>query len=117
MVSYVSYSDKEPLSILFNIDDVVFKTFQEVSNCNRDNEVDIGYQYIDKFKKKITVDDFDCFIASNLDLKTKRKILNLFDIDINTSANISGWSKEQVRISREKNTQFNRDLKIKLLCQ
>ena len=110
----VSYSDKEPLSILFNIDNVIFKTYQELAN---DSESDVRYQYIDKFKKKITVDDFDCFIVSNLDLKTKREMLKLFDIDINTSANISGWSKDQVRISREKNIQFNRDLKIKLLCQ
>jgi hypothetical protein len=103
----MSYNYKKSLDILFNIDDVQFKTFQELPE-------DIRFSYLYKFKKSIGVDDFDEFVASHLDLKYKNEALKLFGIDDNS---IGGWTKSDVKYKREKNVQFNRELKIKLLCQ
>ena len=103
----VSYNHKYSLDLLFNIDDVQFKTFQELPE-------DIRFTYLRKYKKDINVDDFDEFVASHLDLKYKNEALKLFGIDDNP---IGGWTKSDAKNNRERNVQFNRELKIKLLCQ
>jgi len=64
----VGYNHKYSLDILFNIDDIQFKTFQELPQ-------DIRFSYLRKYKKDINVDDFDEFVASHLDLDNSLEIM------------------------------------------
>lgn len=104
----MSWKDQEVLVKIFNIGDVEYKTFRDLPDSSK-------FNYIKRFKKSISVDDFDEFCSSPLRTIEKKEILKMWDID---DCPVSFYiNPDRIREQREKNIQFNRDLKIKLLCQ
>ncbi len=105
----MNWESQKTLEKIFNIGDVEFKTFKSLPESSR-------LDYIKRFKKSISVDDFDEFCSSNkISNELKLEVLKIWDIDkcpIVFYINKSRFTEE-----REKSIQFNRDLKIKLLCQ
>lgn len=105
----MNWEAQKTLEKIFDIGDVEFKTFRYLPESTK-------IDYIKRFKKPISVDDFDEFYSSNnLDTNIKKEILKIWDI--HKCPIVSYLIKDRVREQREKNIQFNRDLKIKLLCQ
>ena len=102
------YKEQEILSKIFNIGDVEYYTFQY------DLPKESRYEYIKRFKKTIDISDFDKFCASDCSGDFKSKILEVFDIScpIPFYYDVNRFTSE-----REKNVQFSRDLKLRLLWQ
>ena len=100
-------SDKKNLQKLFDIGEVEFKTFVSLPE-------DIKYKYINRFKKKISLDDFDSFCSYYMQKEVKDKLLSLFEIECEVPYY---FGIDLFKLERERNVQFTRDLKIKLLCQ
>jgi len=96
------------IKILFDIGDVEYKTFRGLPK-------ELKIEYISRFKKSITVEDFDKFFESPLLNREKIDMLKIYGIEIgsvpfyNVGFNMKSW--------RESNREFDRDLKILLLCQ
>jgi hypothetical protein len=104
----MSYKDMETIKILFDIDYVEYKTYKYLPD-------DLKEKYISRFKKKISVEDFDKFCSEPLLTIEKKKLLRVYNIreqDIPFYTSI-----DMIKSWREKNIDFNRDLKISLLCQ
>lgn len=102
------YKDQEILSILFDIGTIEYYTFQY------DLPENVKFEYLKRFKKVITVSEFDQFCSSGINGELKSKALESFDIKcpIPFYYDLNRFTTE-----REKDVQFSRDLKIKLLCQ
>lgn len=103
----MNWKDKEYLQKLFDIDEVEFRTFVSLPE-------DLKYKYINRFKKKISLDDFDSFCSYYMQKEAKDKLLSLFGIECEVPYYVG---MDLFKLEREKNVQFTRDLKIKLLCQ
>lgn len=110
--------EKKHLQALFNVGDIEYRTFKSLPP-------DTALVYLTKFKKNFTVDDFDLFITardpytygdSTLNSKvTKKNILKIYGIDEIPKEIYGQWDKDSAKRRRENDTQFNRELKLKLL--
>ena len=90
--------DMESIKILFDIGYVEYKTFRNLPK-------ELQIEYISRFKRKITVDDFDKFCSSPLLTQEKIDLLKIWGIEYSSY------------MLRKSNKEFDRDLKILLICQ
>jgi hypothetical protein len=95
----MSWEDMKSIKILFDVGDVEYKTYRGLPK-------ELKIEYISRFKKSITVEDFDKFCAAPLLTQEKIDLLKIWGIENYVSY-----------MGRKSNKEFDRDLKILLLCQ
>jgi hypothetical protein len=95
----MSWEDMKSIKILFDVGDVEYKTYRGLPK-------ELKIEYISRFKKSITVEDFDKFCAAPLLTQEKIELLKIWGIENYVSY-----------MRRKSNKEFDRDLKILLVCQ
>jgi hypothetical protein len=106
--------DFKQLNLVFNIGQIEYKTVKSIPK-------EIQLEYLSRFKREFTIDEFDEFIGlgdpyvygSDKTTLNRESIMNLYDITI--PSGIISFSKERVRERRESNKEFNRELKLKMI--
>jgi hypothetical protein len=103
----MSWEDIKTIKILFDIGDVEYKTYRSLPK-------DLQINYISRFKRSITVEDFDKFCCSPLLSQEKIDLLKIWGIEQSIPFYVD---KNSIKSWRESNKEFDRDLKILLVCQ
>jgi len=100
-------NDIKTIKILFDISDVEYKTYRSLPK-------DLQINYISRFKRSITVEDFDEFCCSAVLSQEKIDLLKIWGIEQSVPFYVD---KNSIKSWRESNKEFDRDLKILLVCQ
>ena len=106
--------DFKQLKLVFNIGQIEYKTSKSLPK-------EIQLLYLTKFKKEFTIDEFDEFIGlgdpythgPDKTTISRKSIMYIYGIEIPNG--ILSYTKELVRERREKNIEFNRELKLKMI--